>query len=433
MVIPFTRLRDKAKVAETDAYAYYSSHMEDYRVEKPKKPDEKDPISDALDLDKGNLDLETELPGSEQPQYKPYTQVRDQIIRQLREQEATELGRRMVAAAKAYVARNEGALPRDGAFRDTSKLEPIPLDEIAEAMQKEFGVLPDVVRRGDDWLDRDDLLTITGLGSSVVHAGARPIISVDYILSARAIVGDEAAPVTNPPLQARLLSEPTVGIDGTRFLFRLIDAQKAHAPESLDAVREQVVADAKRLTAYQKLKDERQTWLSRAASAESLEELARELKTQVVAPPPFSRRREEFGGALRVPALEHVGQSEQFVDAVFNKVQDLPPQPEQFEQVDREQRLVAVPIDQNLTLYVALVEQFTPMTEDEFKLSADRLSLGPAVRRAMDPDERFEQAFSIDAIAKRVGFEWERRGEEEEGDDEAADGADPAKPSNGAE
>ena len=91
---------------------------------------------------------------------------------------------------------------------------------------------------------------LPGFGGANLRVGSVEAPAVVAVFSVR-----ELNPNPNLPIQVGLLASefPLVGNDGTRYFFRVLDARKESAPETLDEVRDEVVADIKRIEAYDRV------------------------------------------------------------------------------------------------------------------------------------------------------------------------------------
>ena len=126
----------------------------------------------------------------------------------------------------------------------------IDIDAVND-IQKQFGVLPAVTSKSDQWLTADELAKLPGIGTARRPASGQSF--ANYVLQA-------AEPLMPVPQRAdagdvlTLLepSQPVEDADGNVYLFRLTDAQPAHAPANLAEVREQVEQDVRTARAYEK-------------------------------------------------------------------------------------------------------------------------------------------------------------------------------------
>ena len=396
MSIPMDQAVRAVKVTEADALAHYRKYPERF-------------TSDASFADGSTAEP------------RPYDQVREQVIEDLTTQLAFELVEKMAKAAYGYFYEDTRGMAKEDDYRvvgDLTKLK--TMREVAERLDKEFGLLPEVRSAGGAWVNAADLSGLPGIG----QARLADNISVDFrsfVLSAKELEPDKENPLLPRRLQVGLVGAPMIGIDYTRYLFRLTDAQPTRLPESLDEVRDQVVKDARLLSAYKKLLADKDTWLSQAVS-DGLEKLAEGIDTTVVPLPPTSRRVALPNGLLVVPPLPGVGQSEAFIEAYFqtaNKAQDLGG----VSQAPAEVTTGAIGLDAKLALAVYHVDSYEPMTREQFAENAAIPILPVIIDTTLLAPARMENPLSLKALTKRLNYDDGDGEEEADGGDTTPDGA----------
>ncbi len=113
---------------------------------------------------------------------------------------------------------------------------------------------------------------------------------------------------------------------GNLYVYRLVAAQPARAPESLDEVRDRVAADLRKQKAYEEAQRQAETLLEQAKNVglEAALEQATELQAkldignQVVKPAPFARKKSGSGPLAGVTYIPQVGLvDESFTAACF--------------------------------------------------------------------------------------------------------------------
>ena len=165
-------------------------------------------------------------------------------------------------------------------------------------------------------------------------------------------------------MQVGLTSMPFGDVDGNTYLFRLIDAEAAHPPDTIDQVREQVRRDARRKAAYEKLLDERETWFETFRTTMDFTTLAEQTGVERLAggeTATFPRRE----AAVRVPEIEGLGADEPFVDAVFELADRLRAAGE-IRALPAAERRTIIPVDAQLTLALIEVRSFQGMTRAQY-------------------------------------------------------------------
>jgi hypothetical protein len=374
LTLPVDRLEALVVVSETQALAYYDANLEQFKT--------------------------TGADGKTTGDPKPYAQVRDTIVRRLRSESAQQLGERV---ARAITAQLTEAL-RSSASANVA-------DAIAQRIQSQFGVLPDVRRLDQAWLTSVDLAVLEGIGQAAT-GGRTPIPFTAYALAAQPLYDAQqkarpktqrqpADPLAGMHLNTGEPSVPLTGSNGSFYVFRVLEAQPTHEPATLEEVRPKVVADARRLAAYRKLLEERNAWMGRART-QSLTDLAADLKVTPLSPAPFPRRQIGFQGGLEVPNVQGIGSHEQFVDGVFDLL-DTATQEAEFASTLPAQRVGVIPVDGQQALYIVRLDEYTPVTQDEAKRSMSDPRLASMVSDLI-VSEPTDDPVGVDALSKRLDF-----------------------------
>ena len=283
-------------------------------------------------------------------------------------------------------------------------------------------MLPQAIKLDKDWLGKEAVSAIDGITASSVMGKARVQFS-DYLFSVKEIERQTPSEHAGLRLQAGVVSMPLSGYDGSRYLFRVIDAQAERSPETLDQVRDAVVADAKKLAAFSLQIADADAWHARL-SKDVLQVIAKEQGVEVQEPAAFQRRQVSMGGE-GVPNVAGIGQDEQFVDGVFAFAMDhVGDDAKAFEQLAAEKRSTVVAAQSKLSLYLVRVDEFHPVTEDQY---AQRMSgpdalqgVGSAIQNAVLGSD-ITNPFEFDELAKRVGFVSTSPVEKKQDTDEAAE------------
>lgn len=392
LAIPADRLTPLVKVSEADAVTFYDTNPQYFT----------EPIPAAEKM-KSDAPADDKAPAT---RVKPYLDVRDQIIEHLKQQNATELGDKIIKTAQTILLNDVRKLDvADGYRVITDDFKPASLEDVAVEIQKQFNVLPDVIKLDKDWLDRKAVGDLQGITNSSVLGKAR-VDFAEYLFSVKQIERKTPSIHAGLRLQAGVVSMPLGGYDGSRYLFRVIDAQAERSPETLDEVRDAVAADAKKLAAFSLLLADRQTWKDRLTT-ESLQPIATELGTKIEEPAAFQRRQLMMGGS-GVPNVTGIGEDEQFVDDVFtfamNNVGD---DPKAFERLAADKRTTIVAAPTKLTLCLVRVDEVHPVTQNQYKqrfAGPDALQgIGSAIQANILGTEEIDP-FAFETLAKRVGF-----------------------------
>ena len=134
---------------------------------------------------------------------------------------------------------------------------------MAADIQKQFGVLPAVVSKSDQWLGSDELTKLPGIGTARLPRTGQTFANA-VVQSAEAFM---PLPEKADPASVLSLLEPSQPLEdfsGNVYVFRLTDAQRAHAPQDLAEVREQVETDVRAGRAYERAMEEAKKFLEAA-------------------------------------------------------------------------------------------------------------------------------------------------------------------------
>jgi len=383
--VPFDPVRETLAIEEAEALGYYDEHLERF---KPSEPPEAPP--------------------------KPYEDVRDRVIQQLTDDKARDKCRDMIRAAQHHLIEAHQHLPtQDGYVQLPAGWRPPTLESIAKLVQAEFGVMPAVHLRDDAALDENSLASLPAISDATV-LDTQDERFVPYVLSTREIDTGRASPLSRYSMQVGVPSRPMSNYGGSCFIFRLIDAKPAADPESLDEVRDQIIADARRLAAYQIMLEDKDAWRKRLES-ETLVKLEARLETTAITPPPFPRRHP--GGSA--PQLPGIGSNPDFVDRLFKLVGSIKLDgDDDIQGTPIADRSGVVELPAKLALALVRVEGYEPMVGSEY----ERMISLPYVPRMIHADlliqSELKDPLALDQIKARLGFVSPDDEEEDGGDDD---------------
>jgi hypothetical protein len=395
--IPMDQARQHVKVSEADALAHYRNYPE--RFGGAAATDQ----ADAVDA-------------------KPYEQVRDDVIEDVTTLRAFELVEKMAKSAYGLFYEDTRGMDKQDDYRviqDMSALTSMRV--VADRLEAEFGLLPSVHTAERGWVNAEDLTGLPGIGFGRLADNLR-VDFTSFVLSAKELEPLSDNPLLPRRLQAGLAGSPIMGADGSRYIFRLTDAQATHLPESLDAVIEPVTQDAHLLGAYQKLLAESDGWQGQAAE-EGIEAVATRADTVVIPLPPTPRRVPLANGLLSAPLLPAVGQSESFVEAFFNTANGAR-EHGGVEDASADKVTGTVGVDSLLALAVYRVDSYQPLTREEYNEDANNPLLPMMIDATVLAQARVENPLSLQALSYRLNYLDEFADEDEEA--EAAGGADQA-------
>ncbi len=345
----------------------------------------------------------------------PTDEAREQIEQRLQLAKAGELLRRGVAEARAMLDEDIRALETDDGYRVfPDAFEPVSLEQVAQRVNERTGLTPEVGNTGG-WSSIDSF--------SQTEAGAARLPGSGASLAFYLALARELHPADTPLpayVQVGVAGETGVSVNGDVFIPRLTCATPPRVPESLDEVREQVVADARRVNAYERLVAQAGDLADRAAS-EGLDALARDFEAEVNPIEPLPRRDPVAAaqtGRLVAPVVPGVGSSEAFIDAVFGVVADLPPEALLSEALTARERLIAEPIDSRLAVAVFEADRYDAPTRIAYEAFQRQNSVVAADFALLGDPGLLMRVIGEGSLAQRVGFELPD--DRDDGDDTAA-------------
>lgn len=205
------------------------------------------------------------------------TQALAQIEQQLRDRRADEIMDEADSLVRGQILGIRRSLDPDGRYRVIPPDWQRPaLAEIAEHIQRELTQnpsfqdttipLPEYQVRDASWLTSNDLRSLEGIGTAIIHLGTEQIPFAQAALSVRAIAGDNpfALQVGLPAVDARA-DDP---YSGDRYYFTVIDAKKRSPADSLDEVYDQVITDMRSIAGFEQLQAQLPELIALAGSSE---------------------------------------------------------------------------------------------------------------------------------------------------------------------
>lgn len=383
MVISMDDARQHVKVTEADALAFYRDNPDRYSGEGAS----------------GGV--------------KPYEAVREQVIEDMTTKLSLEVVDKMAKAAFGSLYEDMRGMPKLDDYRVIEDMTALrPLREVAEQLQVEYGLQPEVRSAGGGaWVNADELVNLPGIGLSRLADNTR-VDFTSFVLSARELKPDSENPLLPRRLQVGLAGSPMMDMFGSRYIFRLTDAQPTRVPESLDEAREQVEKDAWLLAGYEKLLAESDSRLANAVQA-GLEAVAAEAETAVVPLPSTRRQERQFNGMLGLPDLPSIGQSEAFVQAFFSTANQAR-EAGDLAEAPAEVVTGVVGVDSKLALAIYRVDEYKPITRERYQQSATDQVLPVLIDTTVLAEARMENPLSLEALSHRMNYKGLGTDEEDE-------------------
>lgn len=388
LTLPADRLAERISITEAEGLAYFRENRDSFAGTQA--------ASEAAANDDAAV----------------YQQVRDQVLARLKREKAKELGEQIINRARAMMLDDLRHFERvDGYLQIPDDFSPIALTQVADALEQEFSLRPNVSIRDSQWLDERMLSLASGIGSAWLVSETITAPFPAYAMSVREVEPSADSRLLIDRLQAKTPSRGLQGMTGDHFIFRIIDAAPERSPESLDEVRQQVDRDARLLTAYSRLLDESGSWRQRAQD-EGLEPLGQALGAQIEQPAPFTRYEMTPQGTLDAPNITGVGRSPSFVRQVFAAADKLIGDTPAIDQ-PLAARLLTVPVPSRTSLYVVRIDNVTALTSAELAEQTQGPNMPMLVGFLLRP-ETPTNPLSIELLAKRLHYVNELGGEPED-------------------
>ncbi|MBI1368219.1 MAG: hypothetical protein GC162_06145 [Planctomycetes bacterium] len=386
--VPLKRVANSITVDEVEAQKYYATHPEDYMPA---------PAADEKKDDKAAAPKEP----------LPYRQVRDRVIAAVTDKMAKEKQDRIVKQIVAMVAEHNRQLKRDeqNYLILTPEHTPLAYETITQQIQKDFGVLLDVIRVEGRWLTFSDIRKLEGFGGAGFEMAGKQVNVLPYIASIKQFDPNPANPLVNLRLQVNVSSRAVSDGAGNQYIFRVLVADPAHEPKLLDEVLDDVTRDAKRLAAYNLLKDRTDKILERVKT-DGLDKVAEAYKTKVEKVGPFSGRDQQTmmmsGGKLEVPTLPVVGKSKAFVEQVFDMCQKAQTAGG-IAKAPADQTLAVIPIDTAQKVVIVKLVSYEPIDEGTYERLKPMFARGLIQSNATALTADYSP-LTLDALKKRLNY-----------------------------
>jgi hypothetical protein len=418
LIVPLDEVRDTIEIDTAEALTYYRNNKDDYRPE---------PAEDNASTQPGTQPATQ--PSEPKPEPKPFSQVMPEVIDTLANQRAEEKAQRMLNAAANLMEQPLRTLPESAGYKQIPSDIDLPtLESVAETIEEQFGVAPQIRRFTDQWVNVSELSNLPDLGPA--RLADRPASLTEYVQSARTFDPEP----TNPLVPLRLqVGAPSAMLETSvaRAVFRLTGAQDDHPPESLEAVRADVVDDAKRIAAFKQLMKQQDALLSDAAS-DGLSGVASKHNSQVQSFGPTTRR-QGMGARQRVPELPAIGRSSTFIDAAFDFAQQLQQDASPLADRPAGERQNGVGLKDQTTLVLYQVDQYEPITRQDYQNRLQNPMLRTMVSQWTLAAQRGDDPLAFEAIKARTGYQAEGATSDDaeapaQAQSDASDGAGDASP-----
>ena len=366
--LQFTRADVAATITvdEAEAVAYYRENEDRFPVEPPAEGE----------------DGETTDPPEPVGPY-PSRDVRQRVIEALRNERATEKLERMAAAARNLMRQPLRPLEEDNGYKVIpAGFETPDLADVAEQIHENYGVRPMVRRARESWTSLRSIDALGGLAGTAMVDRDPPVTFREYVASARELDPAPDNPLAPLRLQVHAPSEPMRDFANRNwFVFRLTDAEAGHVPESLDAVRNAVVRDARLLRAYRGLTDAL-SGFTMTARADGLDALAESTAATVRDVPPRSRLAARRGD-------DQLVNNPNLLAAMFELAADVGGRAD-LADLTRAEKVTSVELPGRLAVGVFELTEYRPVTRQNFNELLDQTGIASQVGMLLDSDRRRE-------------------------------------------
>ena len=338
--------------------------------------------------------------------------VREHLVNQLVTEKRSAIEKfissRLLEAQRGLTSDDDGyySVPEDWASRR------IGFPAIADSIVEEFPDVapPKYVAVGNTRIGIDELadydIPINANFDSYGQGATLPVL----IAGARELGRDERFTVQEG-VAGPALSTP----DGTLVFFRITDTDPAHAPATVDEIRDDIIADLSRQQQYESL----------LAQIDSLEQEARESGLLTLAldrdldiqpnttvsrlnPFIFNFVTQQQGQAYppRPATFPVIGTSETATEAILDRAMSVP-QDVAASVLPASQRIFAVGVDEAMTVMIVELRTQKPLDETTYAQLLQNPMLVPVAtgEEADASDVSLRDAFSFEALSARHDFE----------------------------
>lgn len=312
---------------------------------------------------------------------------RADLEQQIRAERAEEIMREADRVVRGELLRLTRPLERDGAYvrvpsdwdaagPDFERLAQIVVSQIQDRLGVRIPT-PEVVRRTDRWLTRNELAALPGFGRATYRVGAQRLPAYELPNHVREIAESD---VLRVQVGVPILDPIAIGPDGSHYYATVLDARAESPPDDLAEVRDRVLRNMRTIAAYERLSQLAEP--ARAIAASEGLEAARDfiveevtLDAEVTAPA-ISRDIVVFRGGVQatLPGERAPGvlQQETFTDPVIDAALGLDPLAPP-DSADPERTTLVVDLPLQATVALARVRALRPLTAEAYRIAGEQL------------------------------------------------------------
>lgn len=290
-----------------------------------------------------------------------------------------------------------------------------PYAKVAEIIAKNprFNGYTPIATPQTQWLSQKDLTSLEGIGDALYATQMKDYSLAELALHVREIQRNAKDPILRVQqvgAEGPVLTDP----QGNQYIYRVVNAQKAHMPATLDEVRPQVVADIQKRKTFEQY-SQRGMILAQEAAQRGLPSVASQQKLTDHELPAFSRlvgpSEEQASMSLRYPALQGLGVVPEFSNAAFeiaaqqtsesSATQAAATHPATSQPTPHKTGSVAV--EPRLEVFLLEVVRFAPMPRELFDSEAVRGNLSQLAM--MEAARTFiPKWWRLTSVSERLGF-----------------------------
>ncbi|MBX9735962.1 MAG: hypothetical protein K2X32_03470, partial [Phycisphaerales bacterium] len=220
------------------------------------------------------------------------------------------------------------------------------------------------------WQTANDMRRLPGVGTATMKRDTRPVPLADVASALREMGPFEANNTPAFPVQLNVpLVEPLLGTDGSAYYVMFTAARGASGPETLDEVTDKVLADYRRVKAFESLASQSET-LAAAAALEGLETVAAGMMingkpAQVVTEVYSSRLRPNSvePGSKMAPWMASV---QDLSERILSRAEKLDPTKPMDEQ-DIANRVFSISVPSQRAIAIVRITGFEPLTREDYQ------------------------------------------------------------------
>jgi hypothetical protein len=338
-------------------------------------------------------------PGALPPSYEAYApKVREAVERRL----AKARAERIAGFVRDWNRTQMKDIPVEGGMAklpDGWKDRQPSLKALAAELAQRFSVGTPVVADGGGWMTPAAIEGTPLVGTAISSEYGRPMGVGAMARAMRAF-----DPESRLPIQPGVIGPVAMTPSDDVVVWRIMAAEKAHPPASLDEVRAAVTRDAQIQARYEKLAgmtDE----LARQAAAQGLSQFATSYRSAVATAPMVHLANVQTlnQAGFRLPgSLPKVGSDADAIRAVVRRALALPAGAVIGTLPDSD-RIVVVPAESKRAVLVARINDVTPLYAEDYGALAAQDRLYPAIMQD-EPEPDLTRAFGREAMEKRLGY-----------------------------